>query len=1021
MESIKKSLILVLSLFFCGKSMMAIDDDAIVDWNSPIVEAGRTGNTYPIKYTTVDPTSDSNWQQLDFDDSQWTDGYGPIANTGFEGGTLGTTFDDVNDSEYNVWFRRKFTLEESLYNQDVWLACGHDDEGAIWLDGKLLVSWGNEWNSTEYIKLTKEQTHWLSKGDHVMAVWAKNNVGAFYYDIGFYAKEKVDWNVAYLAGGRSGVQYDLLYTNSKPAGDDWTNLVFDDSGWDPGKGPIGDINGPEGTAPLGMRCSANNGEYNIWYRRHFTLSEDICQREVWLSCGHDDEGAIYIDGVKIVGWGNEWDYAHYQKLTSEQTSLLTKGDHVMAVWAKNNSGGFYYDNGLYGITGDEPLAEVVCEVSVDFSQWEEFPLVKKFGVYQTPWVRKVELDRDLPKLADLEARAMRYEMAWGNDYAYGEPSIIGTKDKWRYSFTRYDNMYRQMKENTQALIVSQGYCPSFINNGDNRNVPADWEVWKKVNTDWATHWKEMNFGNHYVEVWNEPDCGTLFFLGTQQDYFNIYKYAAPAIREANPDVKVGGPVSALNTWHKAFMDFVQANNLPIDFISCHAYGTPGWQFSTIHDVLNAAGNKQAEIIMTEFAPFFTGPPIYNGGPVERAEHAMRFFNVVPEFLSTVDLTYVTWAQYIDVVDGNGNTSINNDKMGLLDGSTGKRKAIYNAFKLYGWMPTRRAALTTNTSLQGMASKDDNCVCAVLWNNSTRTMPFNITLNQIPFDKGYIEVYRIDEEHNSWYENRNDNLIPDYAGELAIEDGKKELSGVLNKRGTWFVRIMADKEKPSFEKVELGHLVRTHQYFPNGRDNTSPYTYFDAKTWTAFLSLNQKPKGRAVMAVTAEDLPDVIHVSSRNSGNLSPLDFNAALCIQVNYQTAEGYTKRIDYSANDISTRRQTLTWGARKANEVIQVDNFDSFDIPLKANAPEGFTGRVIITFDLSSMGSGAKADIQLTPGETTGINAMHNSSPRGGLEGAAVYDLQGRKVIDNSQFSILNSQLKPGVYIVNGHKYVRQ
>ena len=123
--------------------MMAIDDDAIVDWISPIVEAGRTGNTYPIKYTTVDPTSDSNWQQLDFDDSQWTDGYGPIANTGFEGGTLGTTFDDVNDSEYNVWFRRTFTLEESLYNQDVWLACGHDDEGAIWLDGKLLVSWGN--------------------------------------------------------------------------------------------------------------------------------------------------------------------------------------------------------------------------------------------------------------------------------------------------------------------------------------------------------------------------------------------------------------------------------------------------------------------------------------------------------------------------------------------------------------------------------------------------------------------------------------------------------------------------------------------------------------------------------------------------------------------------------------------------------------------------------------------------------------------------------------------------------------
>ncbi len=999
---------------------MAIDDDAVVDWGSPIVEAGRTGHVYPIKFTKTDPTATTEWQRTGFDDSQWSDGYGPIANTGFVGGVLGTTFDDVNDSEYNVWFRRTFTLDESLYNQDVWLVCGHDDEGAIWLDGKLLISWGNAWNSGEYMKLSKEQTRLLTKGEHVFAVWAKNNVGAFYYDIGLYAKAKVDWNVPYLAGGRSGVQYPLVYTNSQPAGDDWTTLSFDDTNWASGKGPIGDISGPEGTAPLGMICNANNGEYNIWYRRHFTLAEDISQREVWLSCGHDDEGAIYIDGVKIVGWGNEWDFARFQKLTAEQASLLTQGDHVMAVWAKNNSGGFYFDNGLYGITGDEPLADVTCEVSVDYSRWEEFPLVKKFGVYQTPWVRQVELNRDLPKLADLESRAIRYEMCWGNDYACGEPSISGTKENWKYNFTRYDRMYEQMRKNTQALIVSQGYSPNIINNGDRRNPPTDWDVWAQINADWSTHWKDKSHGNLFVEVWNEPDCfGNLFFLGTQQDYFDIYKYAAPAIREANPDVKVGGPVSAENSWHKPFMDFVKANSLPIDFVSCHAYGTPGWQFSTVHDVLKSVNNKEAEILMTEFAPFFTGAPIASDGPVEKAEHAMRFFNVVPEFLSTIDLTYVTWAQYIDVVDGEGHTLVGGDKMGLLDGSTGKRKAIYNAFKLYGWMPAQRAAVTTDTSLQGLASKDDNCVCAVLWNNSTRTMPFNITLREIPFAQGHIEVYRIDEAHNSWYETRNDGLAPDYEGEITIEGGEKELSGILNKRGVWFVRIMADKEKSSFEAVDMGHLVRTHQYYPDGRESTNPYAWFDAKTWTASLSLNQKARGRAVMAVTVDNLPDVIHVSSRNSGNLSPIDRNAALCLQVNYQTAEGYTKRVDYSATDITTRRQYVTWGVRQATEVIQVDDFADFDIPLKANAPEGFTGRVIITFDLSSMGQGAKADIQLTPGEATGISLTPNPSPTG-EENRCVYDMQGRKVAANARLSTPDTQLPPGIYIVGGRKFVK-
>ena len=293
-------------------STFAISDDAVVDWSAPIVEAGRTGHVYPIKYTKTDPSASTNWLQTTFDDSGWTDGFGPIASEGLGGLTLGTTFDDVHEGPYSVWFRRSFTLDESLYDKDVWLACGHDDEGAIYIDGNLLVSWENVWNATEYIKLDRNQTRYLTKGNHVFSVLAKNNTGAFYFDCGLYGKATVDWDVPYLASARSGVQYDMLYTLVRPSGNAWTMLDFDDSAWKEGKGPLGDINGPEGTAPLGLRCQANGGVYNVWYRRRFSLAQDISGREVWLACGHDDEGEIYIDGVKIAGWGNEWDYAHLQ-------------------------------------------------------------------------------------------------------------------------------------------------------------------------------------------------------------------------------------------------------------------------------------------------------------------------------------------------------------------------------------------------------------------------------------------------------------------------------------------------------------------------------------------------------------------------------------------------------------------------------------------------------------------------------------------------------------------------------------
>ena len=839
---------------------------------------------------------------------------------------------------------------------------------------------------------------------------------------GSASAQNVDWNVPYLVGARSGVQYDILYTRSRPSGTAWTTLDFDDSRWKAGKGPVGDINGPEGTAPIGLRCEANGSTYNLWFRRHFTLPKDISDREVWLACGHDDEGAIYIDGTEIVKWGNEWDYARYQKLTDEQKALLTEGEHVMAVWAKNNAGGFYYDCGLYGVTGDEPLANVCASVSVNCTEWVEHPLVKKFGVYQTPWVRSTELNRDLPKLAELEARPMRYEMCWGNNNAYGEPSISGSKSKWTYNFTNHFNMYKKMRQYTEALIVSHGYCPTIINGGDNRNVPNDWSVWEKINSDWAAQWKKRGFDNQYIEVWNEPDCGTMFFLGTEEDYFEIYKHAAPAIRQSNPDLKVGGPVSALNTWHSDFVNYAKRNGLPLDFISCHAYGTPGWQFSTIHDVLNAAANKEAEILMTEFAPYGTGEPIHNDGPVERAEHAMRFFNVVPEFLSTVDLSYVTWAQYIDVVDGNGNTLIGGDKMGLIDGSTGKKKAIFNAFKLYGWMPIQRVSLTSESSLQGLASKDDNCVCAVLWNNSTRTMPFSISLDDIPFASGHIETYRIDEAHNSWYELRgSDRLIAHYTDDVTISDGHQELTDTIGSQGVWFVRIMADPEKRVFEPAGTGHVVRTHHYYYDGRESTCPYAYFDAKTWTAFLSLNQKQTGWAVVGVTSEELPNVIHVSSRTSAGIAPVGRNAALCIHIEYQTADGYTKHMVYAANEINAlRKQFAPWESKQITETVTVDDFSDFNIPFAAEAPEGFTGRAIITFELSSMGKGAKADIQLTPGseDDTGVNErLRTTNEALKTIDDATYDLHGRKIPDSK---LSNCQIKKGVYIINGKKTVK-
>ena len=217
------------------------------------------------------------------------------------------------------------------------------------------------------------------------------------------------------------------------------------------------------------------------------------------------------------------------------------------------------------------------------------------------------------------------------------------------------------------------------------------------------------------------------------------------------------------------------------------------------------------------------------------------------------------------------------------------------------------------------------------------------------------------------------------------------------------------------------MVRTHQYYFDGRESTCPYAYFDAKTWTAFLSLNQKQTGWAVVGVTSEELPNVIHVSSRTSAGIAPVGRNAALCIHIEYQTAEGYTKHMVYAANDINAlRKQFAPWESKQITETVTVDDFSDFNIPFAAEAPEGFTGRAIITFELSSMGKGAKADIQLTPGseDDTGVNeGLRTTNEALKTIDDATYDLQGRKIPDSK---LSNCQIKKGVYIMNGKKTVK-
>jgi len=73
----------------------------------------------------------------------------------------------------------------------------------------------------------------------------------------------------------------------------------------------------------------------------------------------------------------------------------------------------------------------------------------------------------------------------------------------------------------------------------------------------------------YFEVWNEPNIP--FWQGTRDEYFELYRRAALAIKKADAKLRVGGPATARGDWVTEFLSFGQTSRTPIDFLSTHIY------------------------------------------------------------------------------------------------------------------------------------------------------------------------------------------------------------------------------------------------------------------------------------------------------------------------------------------------------------------------------------------------------------------------------------------------------------------
>jgi xylan 1,4-beta-xylosidase len=150
-----------------------------------------------------------------------------------------------------------------------------------------------------------------------------------------------------------------------------------------------------------------------------------------------------------------------------------------------------------------------------------------------------------------------------------------------FNFLYVDQVYDFMLDHGVRPFVELSFMPEAFASSANRifaykgNVspPRNWQDWHNMIQAFTEHCVKR-YGIAEVkgwkfEVWNEPNIS--FWAGSQQEYFELYKQSALAIKKVDAQLQVGGPSTAQLGWIPDLIQYCATQGVPLDFVSTHVY------------------------------------------------------------------------------------------------------------------------------------------------------------------------------------------------------------------------------------------------------------------------------------------------------------------------------------------------------------------------------------------------------------------------------------------------------------------
>ncbi|MFA5311043.1 MAG: hypothetical protein WC355_01870 [Candidatus Omnitrophota bacterium] len=241
--------------------------------------------------------------------------------------------------------------------------------------------------------------------------------------------------------------------------------------------------------------------------------------------------------------------------------------------------------------------EVNLEVTVDLSA-NTTPLPRLFQPNIDLGGRGFHKDSSWPQnMAAKEALEL-----WGKDigfcglyriqYNFWEISQLAkSKEAQEKLLSNYEAVIKNISDSEGTVILNVFGTPAGLGKAlDNKSTPLNLEAFKVLVKDTMKYLSCEKKYNIWYEVWSGPDSDD-FFIGSQQDYLNMYRIFAESAKELGAQFKIKIPVGApsLSGWFHNLegnniltpeksliydlIKFASAHSLPLDFITWHAFSS----------------------------------------------------------------------------------------------------------------------------------------------------------------------------------------------------------------------------------------------------------------------------------------------------------------------------------------------------------------------------------------------------------------------------------------------------------------